>query len=238
MVLLERANDLSLRIAKYSRLKNSVLEAKPFETRATQFTNISEKLVLTRDRLERLSEVGIDVGFIPKDGEALVSKAVILREALRTNPKVLNDPPFNLRFDFTDRLLGITTAADAEMLAAWRSFIHDNSDSTSTEILDALYAVPQYRPIVSKIRACQTQLETLASSVPNELKIATDQLRAIVQTHRLAWAEMTTGGIPDPVVSFLRDCAADGAMLAGLTEEVWGWLENRNLLNSFRIKIK
>jgi hypothetical protein len=238
MTLLERANDLSLRITKYSRLKNSALEAKPYETRATQFTNIVERLVLTRDRLERLSEAGIDVVFIPKDGEALVSKAVLLREALQTDPKFLNDPPFNLRYDFADRLLGIANAADAEMLFAWRTFIHDNSDATSDEILNALYAVPQYRPVVSKIRACQTQIEALASSVPNEPKIVTNQLRTIVQAYRLAWAEMTTEGIPDPVINFLRDCAADGAMLAGLTEEVWGWLENRNLLNSFRIKIK
>lgn len=237
-MLLDRANDLSAKITKYSRLKSSIVEAKPFETRATQFTDISEKLAFVLVRLERLSEDGVEVVFMPQDGEILASRAAVLREGVQTDPSCLNDPPFDLKYEFTDRLLGICRSADAEMLSAWRCFIHDNSDSTSDEILDALHAVLQYRPVVSKIRACRTQLVALASMVPVDAKAAISQIRTIVQEHRVAWEEMTVDGIPDSIIGFLRDCAAEGATLAGLTEEVWGWLEKRNLLNSFRIKIK
>ena len=64
------------------------------------------------------------------------------------------------------------------------------------------------------------------------------RLAALVTEYRSAWAELSADGIPATVVAFLRVCAAEGASIEELTGEVRTWLEGRNLLNAFRIKIR
>lgn len=237
-MLLEDAKDLSARIAQFKRLQVTADEAKQFETRAKQFSAASEKLVRARAALQRMKAAGVDVSFVSKEGDALAQKAATLRSAVRANPNALADPPFDLKYAFTDRLLGIGAAADEAMLAAWRAFVRENSNSGSDDVIEALWAVPQYRPTLTKIRSFRSQLAALANVIPDDPGVGVAQLRRIVDDHHAAWTEMTAEGIPDPVIPFLRACAADGAPLSELTNEVRSWLESRNLLHAFRIKIR
>jgi len=237
-MLIERAKVLSKRIAEYDRLKGSANEAMKLETRAEQFQEASDAIARTRSTLKRFADVGVSVSFVPKECDALIGRANVLRAAVQSDYKKLDDPPFNLKFEFIDRLRSISASADDEILSAWQSFVRTSSDPVSDDILEALAAVPQYRPVVSTIRACRTKLATLASTVPSDLKTAIDALHTIVKDHRSAWTEMTAEGIPPSVISFLQACAAQGAPLTGLTDEVRGWLESRNLIHAFRIKIR
>jgi hypothetical protein len=237
-MLLERAQGLADRITRYRNLKGMADEAEQFETRANQFSNVSERLTATHDALRRFREAGIEVAFVPADAAGLAAKAKTLRVAVQENPAVLGDPPFDLKYQFTDRLVALSSAADRAITEAWKRYVDERSDLHSEDVLNALAALPQFKAGVAKIRQCRANIAVLGASLPADPSTAVARLSVLVDEHRTAWAELRADGIPDAVVAFLRACAAEGAPLSGLTDEVRTWLESRNLLSAFRIKIR
>lgn len=237
-MLLERASGLSAKIAQYDQLKGTAEEAAQFKTRADQFGNVAAKLGAVRAALARFAEASIPVQFTPAEGTALAERARTLRSAVETDPHVLGDPPFNLKHQFTDRLLSLYDGAEQAMLRSWQAYIRSRSDSHSDEVLAALAALPQFRQGIGRIRQARMEIATMAASVPSDLKSATNRLDSLVEAQRTAWAELTADGIPGPVIAFLKACAAEGAPLTGLTDEVRSWLEARKLLGAFRILIR
>jgi hypothetical protein len=237
-MLLERARGLAADITRYRNLKGTADEADHFQTRANQFGDVSERLSRTRDALRRLKDAGIEVAFVPADAAGLAAKAKTLRVAVQEDPAVLRDPPFDLKYQFTDRLVGLRSAADRAMTEAWKRYVDERSDLHSDDVLNALAALPQFKLSVAKIRECRANIAALGASLPPDPSTAVARLSVLVHEHRTAWAELRADGIPDAVIAFLRACAAEGAPLSGLTDEVRSWLESRNLLNAFRIKIR
>jgi hypothetical protein len=237
-MLLDRATGLTAKILQYQKLVNAANEASHFATRANQFSDVANRLTRTQTDLASLEAAGIHIAFKPTDSAALAGKARTLRDLTKENPGSLNDPPFNLKYDFTDRLLSIGTAASKAMNAAWKNHVDESSKLGSEDVLNALEALPQFRESITKIRQCRSKIALLADSLPEDPVAAVAQLSALVSQHRAAWSEMTADGIPAAVIAFLRSCAAEGAALTSLTEEVHVWLESRDLLSAFRIRIR
>jgi hypothetical protein len=236
-MLLDQAKDISAKIGDYTRLKINAGAAKEFETRASQFASAADKLQRACQSIKRLREAGVTVDFVLKDGAALADKAAKLRSALKEDPAKLNDPPFNLKYDFIDRLNGICDAAGEVVRAAWRAHLEAHSETASSDVLTAFGAVPQYRLVVARIMNVKSQIGMLSSSLPQDPAAALSQLDKLMDSYRTTWGEMSADGIPPAVIGFLRAAAGSGAALNQLTDEVRSWLEGRNLLHVFRIKI-
>jgi hypothetical protein len=236
-MLLDQAKRLATRIGEYSRLKSNAGAAKEFETRATMFGGAAQALDTAKTSLDRLKAAAIASDFVANDAADLAAKATTLRELLKEDPSKLADPPFNLKYDFVDRLSSLCGAANKAVLAAWQAHIAKNSVMASSEMLAALAAVPQYKPVVLRIGALKGQVATLAQSVPDDIAAGLAQLQSIMEAYAAAWGEMIGDGIPRDVIAFLRAAAAEGAALDQLTHEVRTWLEARGLLSLFRIKI-
>lgn len=237
-MLLERAAGLTAQIEKYEKLKNTADEAEKFQTRATQFVGLSEKLSQARRALENLAEAGVVANFTKGDGAGYASKANALRAALLDNPAAINDPPFNIKYDFVDRITAIIGNAEKAMAESWRAYVAKRADFGSTEVLTALAAIAQFQPSVAKIRQCRSTIEALGNSVPSDPKATVSKLDVLVAEHERAWAELSAEDIPSSVVSFIRAAASDGASLTSYSEEVKKWLDARNLTTAFRIRLK
>lgn len=236
-MLLDQAKGLATRIGDYSRLKSNASAAKEFETRATLFGTAADTLEATTASLARLKAAAIIPDFIATDAAGLASKASTLRDLLKEDPSKLNDPPFNLKYEFVDRVTGLCSGANKAGLAAWQAHIAKNSEMASPEMLTALGAIPQYKPVVLRIGALKGQVAILAQSVPADIAAGLAQLKTIMDSYTSAWGEMIGDGIPKDVIAFLRAAAAHGAALDQLTDEVQTWLKARGLLSLFRIKI-
>jgi hypothetical protein len=237
-MLLERSQALAVEIEQFERLKGSADQAKRFEVRAAQFAAAAQQLSNMAAAMKNLRDAGVAVEFLPKDGAGLAERAAKLIVGFRSDPNSLNDPGFDIKYHFVDRLLAIAATGDEASLAAWQRYVKKNSYTAAEEILVALASIPDYRAIVGRIRAIRARLEAVAESVPSAPIDAIAEMNKITAEHRAAWSEMTAGDIPGPVIAFLRDCAADGASVATFTEEVKAWFSNRNLLHVFRIKIR
>jgi hypothetical protein len=236
-MLLERAADLTAKIAQYHKLKGAADESEQFHTRADQFVKVAERITRARLGLEKLTGAGVDVGFEPSDGAAYGAKAKTLRAALQANPAAINDPPFDLKHEFVDRLGGIATAADQAMTDAWGAHVAKRAAFGSDDVLSALAAVPQFRGSVAKIRRCRADISALGNGLPADPSAAVARMDALLKEHDAAWAELSADDIPPSVLSFIRAAAGAGAPLKGFTAEVHAWLAERDLLTAFRIRL-
>src|SRR5438477_11481060 len=115
-MMIYSAAGLSAKIAQYDQLKGTAEEAAEYKTRADQFGNVAAKLGAVRAALDRFAEAGIPVQFTPTEGAALAERSRTLRSAIEADPHVLGDPPFNLKHQFTERLLFLCQGAEQAML--------------------------------------------------------------------------------------------------------------------------
>lgn len=237
-MLLERATGLAAKIDRYQKLKAAAHESEKFRTRAAQFGKAADKVRRTSAALRRYEEAGVDVPFLPKDAEGLAAKAQVLRDALSASPAALTDPPFDLKYEFVDRLHGLADGADKSMAEAWRRYVGRHGALGQEDVLDTLSVLPQFRTGITRIRRCRAEVAALGNAPLSDPKAAVARLVDLMAEHRTAWAELTADDIPREVLAFIRACAGDGAPVSALTDEVRSWLGSRNLIGAFRIKIR
>lgn len=237
-MLLERATGLAAKIAKYQELANAADQAEQFQTRANQFGGVAESITRARQALDKLVEAGVPLEFVPTEGVGYAAKAKELRAAINSNPAAINDPPFDLKYEFIDRLNAIVAKANQAMMDAWKAYVAKRSDFGSDDVLSALAAVPQFRKSVARIRECRSDIAAIGNSLPSDPQVAVGRLDTLAAAHNAAWAELSAEDIPKSVLSFVRAAASEGAALATYTDEVRTWLESRNLLTPFRIRLR
>jgi len=107
--------------------------------------------------LGKLADAGVTIGLVPSDGVGYAAKAKALRAAIQDNPAAINDPPFDLKNEFTDRPRrdrGRRREGNDRGLTA---YVAKRADFGSNDVLSALAEVPQFRPSVTKISQCRQQ---------------------------------------------------------------------------------
>jgi len=237
-MLLERAAGLAANIAQYQKLRNTADEAEQFLTRANQLGALSEKVARTRAMLVALAQAGIVIDFKPNDGPGYAAKANKLRLAIKDDPAAINDPPFDIKNEFTDRISSIADVGEKAATEAWNAYVGRRADFGADDVLSALGQVPQFRTSVAKIRQIRASVAALGLALPNDPKAAVSQLGALVAEHESAWSALAAEDMPTSVVAFIRAAANEGALVAAYTDEVRTWLESRKLLDAFRIKLR
>ena len=237
-MLLDRAKDVSRKIATFQKLSLAADEAGSFSTRAKQFTDLSQRIGSTKTSLEMLRKAAVPIAFAPIDGDGLAQKAIMLRDAIKIDPSTINDPPFELKYGFIDRLSEIAKAGDKAALLAWSVYVETRTKFGSDDVLAALAAIPQFKTSVATIRQIRANIAAYGSTIPQAPAAAIERIDSLVAEHDKAWAELEAGDIPQSVVAFIRAAANQDAMLSSFTEEVRLWLVSKNLLNAFRIKMR
>lgn len=237
-MLIDRAGAVATKINTYQKLKNTADEADQFATRAAQFGNVALLMTELRRTLSALSKAGVPVEFEPNDGAGFADKARVLREAINADPAKLYDPPFDIKHAFTDRLNGIASAGHKAATAAWKAYVDKRANFGADDVLSALAQVPQFRTSVASIRQIRSDVAAFGGALPADPKEAIAKLDALVSEHEAAWKSLAASDIPSSVVAFIRAAANSDALLSSYTPEVQSWLESRNLLGAFRIRLR
>lgn len=237
-MLLERANAVAARINAYQKLKSTADEADKFATRARQFDQISVLLAALRETLEELERVGVTVDFTPLDGVGFADKARLLRLELGDDPARIDNPPFDLKYAFSDRLTGIAGAGAKAAQAGWKAYVDGRAPVGSDDVLSALAQIQQFRASVVRIRQIRSEIAGVGASLPSDPTAAIARLDTLIADHDTAWQTLEASDIPASVVGFIRAAATGDAMLSAFTPEVRSWLEGRGLISAFRITLK
>lgn len=237
-MLLDRAAALATKINTYQKLKNTADEADLFGTRAKQFESASQLMAGLRQALHTLADAGVPVDFEPQDGRGFAEKARVLREAIKEDPAKVNDPPFDIKHAFTDRLNAIAIAGHRAASTAWKAYVDKRAAFGADDVLHALGQVPQFRVSVAKIRQIRGEVAAHGANLPQKPKAAIASLDSLLTQHEAAWNTLAASDIPSSVVAFIRAAANSEALLTAYSSEVRTWLESRKLLSAFRIKLR
>lgn len=235
-MLIDQANALAERIAGYQKLKAQAHHAQAFETRAVQLQKAASGLANAVGAIKALKAAGVPVAFKMASKDQTRARTAQLKQGFAKDPAFIDNPGFDLRFEYVQPLAGVAESVRTAALKAWQGHVATRRERVSAEILKALSAVPQYRPTVVTVQRCQAQIDQLAASLPTDIAIADRQLIALADEQREAWGKLTGGELPDAVVLFLRASMGEGAELRLLTGEVLDWLNGRGLDAAFRIK--
>lgn len=235
-MLLDQANTLVERITRYQTLKEQARHAQTFETRANQLKKSASDLSANVATMKALYGANIAVDFKFSSKDQVKARTQELREGFGSNPAFVDNPGFDLRFEYVAPLSGLADNIKEAAIKAWQKYVVERREQVSPEILSALRAVPEYRPIVATVQHCQEKIEGLTSSIPVDVSKALQQLASLTETQREAWLKLTGGELPNSVISFLRSSMGEGAELRQLTPEVVDWLQTRSLESAFRIK--
>ena len=237
-MLIDRAAALTEKINTFQQLKTVADEANQFATRANLFGKVSQQLESLRKTLTTLADAGVVVDFAVKDGSGLAEKARLLRDEVKFNPAKLNDPPFELKHAFSDRLSNIADAGQTAALTAWTSYVERRAAFGDDNVLTALSLVPQFKLVVMNIRQIRSEVSALGTILPTEPKAEIAKLDRLIADHATAWTSLNASDIPASVIAFIRSAAKGDAKLTDFTPETRLWLEGRNLVDSFRIKLR
>lgn len=235
-MLLEKADALGKRIAEYRKLKEQAHHAQAFETRAQQLQKSASGLAAAVATMKALDAAGVTVAFKMSSKDQTRSRTMQLQEGFASDPAYIDDPGFDLRFEYAVPLSGLTEGVKTAGLTAWQAHVAARREKVSTDILNALRAVAEYRSIVATVQRCQEQIENLARTLPADVAAADRELTDLAEQQRAAWQKLTGGELPDSVILFLRASMGDGAELRLLSPEVLEWLKSRSLDTAFRIK--
>jgi hypothetical protein len=237
-MLLDRAATITTKINTYQMLRISADEADLFGTRAKQFGTVAQQIAGLRETLRILADAGVPVDFQLSDGLGYAQKARQLRDAIRENPATVNDPPFDIRHGFTDRLSGIAAAGLKAANAAWKAYVDKRAAFGEDDVLSALGQVQQFRASVERIRNIRSKTAAFGAKLPEDPKAEIAALDDLVIQHEIAWKSLAASDIPPSVVAFIRAAASSNALLSAYTYDVQSWLESHRLLDAFRIKLR
>lgn len=237
-MLLDRASVLAEEIATYQQLKHTGAKVDQVETRARQFAEVSKLISDLLSTLKTLSDAGVPVEFKVIDGHSFAKKAQLLREEIYTDFTKLDDPPFDLKYEFNDRLKEISMAGERAAKEAWKAYVDGRAAFGEDEVLSALSQVPQFRASVLKIQKIRGEISTLNQVLPTDPKSSIARLDDLITEHENAWNLLDASDIPRSILTFIRAAANGEAKLNSFTVEVQSWLERRDLLDAFRIKLR
>lgn len=237
-MLIDRAVALTQKISHYKQLKGAAREAEKYGTRSKQFETLAEKLAGLRVKLAAMRAAGVDVRFQANDAVAYANKAKDLRLAITKDPTSIEDPPFDLKYAFMDRLNAVVAAGEKALGDAWRAQVNERADFVSGEVLDALGRVPAFRDSVAQVRQRRAAIEAFASVAPDNPSAALADVDTLIVEYKAAWAKLAADDLPQGVVAFIRRAASEGAGLELFTPAVRTWLQSRDLLTAFSIRLR
>ncbi|WP_420566415.1 hypothetical protein [Thalassobaculum sp.] len=236
-MLLERARKLSDQLKQFQKVKAAARDAQRFGTRARQFSEAARKIGALRGDLAALKKAGIAVAFQPANGSLLSTRASDLRARVAEDPSAIDHPPFDLKYEFVDRLNAIADSGRAAAIRAWREDVGEQAGTGSQEILNVLQELPQLRAGVTQIRELRKEIIGLSETLPEDPVAARARVRELAEQMQAAWGELDASDIPEEVIAFIRQAAARGAPLTNLTSNILNWLTARSLTDSFRIRL-
>lgn len=237
-MLLDRASVLAEKITTYQKLKHTGAKVDQVETRARQFAEVSKLINSLLSTLKTLSDAGVLVEYNVIDGNSYAEKAQLLREEIKTDFAKLNDPPFDLKYEFNDRLKEISIAGERAAREAWKAYVDGRAQFGEDDVLSALSQVPQLKASALKIQRIRGEISALDQVLPTNPKRSIARLDDLVAEHENAWKLLDASDIPKSVLMFIRDAANGEAKLNSFTADVQSWLERRDLLDAFRIKLR
>ncbi|GEM_PF-6205105 len=232
-------------------LANETEELKTLVARYRAASSEKSQLQVSRQRSEQLRVLCDRVGIVRRGAELLKSHRLHFETVrplaentlhiigklkdMASKPGALGGKESTPHFNALGKS-GIPAVQQIEgiLLVCWQTHVDERTGKHDIAVLADWEHVPDFRTLARSIRATQTKLMELRSSLPSH-DDTFSRLQQFADDLKEAWKKLENA--PANIMKFLRQASsAEGAPLALLDDEVLEWLRERNLESSFKVR--
>jgi hypothetical protein len=236
MPLLEQARDLTERLKRAEAARTNIEEAHALETIRTELSQRLERIQTSGQRIALLRSNGVPVSASPTvDAARAKVKDVSEKYTVAPTSKTLRQ---GRRWTSLIETLDSASESIAQRIVdEWKQYFASAlfGGAPPDQIRQRLAMTPQnesalarYTDLYRRFIAFRTRSPAAQSEV-DEIRSISDQLEAISFTEN----------VPDAVRTFFAATAtAEGATLNQLLPEVWEWLRENRLLDTYVVKAR
>lgn len=240
MTLLQRAQELSQRIAALDDLKRRADQAGVFERRANELAGPAEECQRLEAGARTLASHAIHLPSLDTSlARALHERVSDLRQRYAEDRNVMLDPfpAEDARFVLMQPLRQLPGKANVAMHDAWAQWAGVRLPQIDSEVLAVLGEIAALREPVRRIRSLGREAEQCCSTVPERTENIEYFLQLCTRIQQ-EWHNLTGEGIPQEVLTFLRAAGGpSGAAFSLLTSEVLEWLSTHGLKQALRVRM-
>jgi len=241
MLLTSRAVAFVQEAENYKKKREIAGEADRFSSRASQLKAPSEAL----SGLQRLANELAREGIAPEVPEKLLSatadRASKHLTEFEADAKQFVEPNVELAQEFLGMLKKLEADYKDSVRRAWDQYVEELIKPLPEAVLQAIATLPAYQSQVAALRGKHADAQKLAKSVPaiGDVGPVLRRIRQLNSENDAAWNELNGSGLPDDVLAFLRKSGStSGASLSDATPAIVKWLQARDLLSSFLIRVR
>lgn len=234
-MLLERAKSLTTDIGELRGLRQGLNRDESFRTRRDFYRTMRESLEAVLEHLERLEAEKIPVAVIVSGGIRAAVRD--LRARVANDADALIAPDQAMRTLLTDNPRSVAEKLNAQLLAAWATYIDEMLPEGNEELLGLLTLIPALQAEMIEldrkwktILAAKSELPNTAAALRRPAELA-GQIRDLMAALKLQ-------GVPDEVRTFLLRLAEGGAAIDDYTDVVRDWCLEHDVVRSLRIRLR
>ena len=241
MLLTSRALAFVQEVENYKKKREIAGEADKFASRAKQLKSPSERLAMLQTLAHELVDQGIAPVLPAVLIDAIAERANTHLSEFENDSKSFVEPSASLAHEFIPMLGKLETDYKHSILKAWSQHVEVLVKPLPDAVLRAIETLPAYRAQVVSLRAKHVEAEKLTKKPPElgDVESALKRINQLIDENAATWKELSGSGIPDDVLDFLRKSGAMGGVsLSEVTPSIIDWLNGRNLLTSFTVRVR
>ena len=146
-------------------------------------------------------------------------------------------PNEDARFVFIQPLRQLPNKVDTAMREVWANWVRSHLPQLDVEVLEILGAIAALRQPVGQILSLRREANQCCAVLPEGGDDIEHALRLCARI-REEWFSLAGEGIPQEVMTFLRDAGSpSGAAYSLLTAGVMEWLNQHGLKQALRVRM-
>ena len=231
--LISRVQETSRNMKDLEGLKASEEEAKQFETRADELSNLAGMIQPSATLIGIFRERGIAVETPKAHARRLRLKLEAMHKAYAADRKSILGPSSEWRFTTKQGLEESARSSNQQLLKAWKAHLAEIRPASDTGLLRLLSRSEPFQARSRKISELLTEFELLASRLPSSME-ALERPSRLAEELNVLTMELP-GDIPEPVRRLFQSMEEGSATATQLTEDTMKWLLENKMLSDVRV---
>ena len=231
--LISRVQETSRSIKDIVGLKATEEEAKLFETRADELSDLAGLIQASATLIGDFHGKGIVVETPKAHARQLRLELEAMQQAYAADRKSILGPSSEWRFTIKPRLQRTANSSNQQSLEAWKTHLAEIRPSSDTGLLRLLSRSEAFQARSRKISELLAEFDLLAIRLPSSMEELERPSRLAEELSVLTME--LPGDIPEPVRRLFQSMDDGSATAAQLTGDTMQWLLENKMLSDVRV---
>ena len=231
--LISRVKEISKNMRDLEGLKATEEEAKQFETRANELSDLARMIRPSATLIEDFRRKGIAVETPKAHALQLRLKLEAMQQAYAADRKSILGPSSEWRFTTKPRLQRTGNSSYQQLLEAWKTHLAEVRPASDIGLLRLLSRSEAFQARSQKISELLAEFDLLACRLPSSME-ELERPSRLAEELSVLTMELPED-IPEPVRQLFQSMDEGSATAAQLTGDTMQWLIENKMLSDVRV---